>query len=160
MERGVKISIAATIVLAGVTLAMLSRRDAIDAARPAMAPGEQLTFRDQVPLREMGLPRVVEPRPAPPVRPAATVSASRETPQPAANAGPPSDARSAHHPTWRALRHRIVDGDTLALLAQRYLGSADRQGEIFEANRGVLSNPDLLPIGAVLKIPAPESAGP
>jgi nucleoid-associated protein YgaU len=58
------------------------------------------------------------------------------------------------------VRHRIVDGDTLPQLAQRYLGSAERQGEIFEANRGVLSSPDLLPIGAMLKIPAPESNSP
>jgi nucleoid-associated protein YgaU len=49
--------------------------------------------------------------------------------------------------------HRIVDGDTLAALADRYLGSADRAGEIFAANRDVLQNPSLLPIGAELKIP-------
>jgi nucleoid-associated protein YgaU len=49
--------------------------------------------------------------------------------------------------------HRIVDGDTLTALAKRYLGSADLAMEIFKANREVLSDPDLLPIGAELKIP-------
>ena len=49
--------------------------------------------------------------------------------------------------------HTIVDGDTLAALAQRYLGSAARALEIYEANRNVLSDPRLLPIGAELKIP-------
>jgi nucleoid-associated protein YgaU len=49
--------------------------------------------------------------------------------------------------------HRIVDGDTLAELAERYLGSAARAKEIFEANRNVLSDPALLPIGVELKIP-------
>ncbi|MCE5266451.1 MAG: tail protein X [Planctomycetaceae bacterium] len=49
--------------------------------------------------------------------------------------------------------HRIVDGDTLDALAERYLGSASREGEIFAANRDVLMDPKLLPIGAMLKIP-------
>ena len=54
-------------------------------------------------------------------------------------------------PTART--HRIVDGDSLAALAERYLGSASRAGEIFQANRDVLLDPQLLPIGVELKIP-------
>jgi nucleoid-associated protein YgaU len=49
--------------------------------------------------------------------------------------------------------HKIVDGDTLPALAERYLGAASRAREIFEANREVLVNPELLPIGVELKIP-------
>lgn len=49
--------------------------------------------------------------------------------------------------------HRIVDGDTLAALAERYLGDASRAGEIFEANRNVIASPELLTIGVELKIP-------
>jgi nucleoid-associated protein YgaU len=49
--------------------------------------------------------------------------------------------------------HKIADGDTLPALAARYLGSPDRAIEIFQANREVLSDPDLLPIGGELKIP-------
>lgn len=49
--------------------------------------------------------------------------------------------------------HKIVDGDTLAALAERYLGSSARAQEIYEANRDVLHDPMLLPIGAELKIP-------
>ena len=49
--------------------------------------------------------------------------------------------------------HKIVDGDTLSRLAQRYLGSADRYQQIYEANRDVLRSPDLLPIGKVLRLP-------
>ena len=56
-----------------------------------------------------------------------------------------------------AARTRIVDGDTLAALAQRYLGSPARAGEIFDANRDVLSDPELLPIGAELKIPPSDA---
>lgn len=50
--------------------------------------------------------------------------------------------------------HRVVDGDSLALLAERFLGSAARANEIFACNRDVLSDPELLPIGARLRIPA------
>lgn len=54
-------------------------------------------------------------------------------------------------------RHVVVDGDTLSTLAVRYLGRADAYLEIYEANRDVLDNPDLLPIGAVLRIPQSSS---
>ena len=47
----------------------------------------------------------------------------------------------------------VVDGDRLKSLAKRYLGSASRYLEIYEANRDVLASPDLLPIGTKLKIP-------
>ena len=53
----------------------------------------------------------------------------------------------------RKITHRIVDGDSLADLAERYLGSASRASEIFDANRDVLISPQLLPIGAELKMP-------
>jgi nucleoid-associated protein YgaU len=55
--------------------------------------------------------------------------------------------------------HRIVDGDTLDLLAKRYLGSSERSREILELNRDRLSSEDLLPIGAVLRIPPREPPG-
>lgn len=51
------------------------------------------------------------------------------------------------------LRHVVVDGDTLSNLAVQYLGSAEAYQVIFDRNRDVLASPDLLPIGAVLKIP-------
>jgi nucleoid-associated protein YgaU len=57
---------------------------------------------------------------------------------------PPDDARRTH---------TVVDGDTLASLAERFLGSADRAKEILAANRDVLTDSRLLPIGTELKIP-------
>jgi len=50
--------------------------------------------------------------------------------------------------------HTIVDGDTLQDLAQHYLGRADRSMELFQYNRDVLRSPDMLPIGAELRIPS------
>jgi nucleoid-associated protein YgaU len=49
--------------------------------------------------------------------------------------------------------HKIVNGDSLPSLAKRYLGSEDCAGEIFEANRDLLTSPDALPIGVELRIP-------
>lgn len=51
-------------------------------------------------------------------------------------------------------QHRIVDGDSLRQLAGYYLGDEARYMEIFEANRDILVQPDLLPLGQRLRIPA------
>jgi nucleoid-associated protein YgaU len=56
--------------------------------------------------------------------------------------------------------HRIVDGDTLPGLAERYLGDAARYPEILEANKDVLLRPDLLPLGVRLRIPSREPSQP
>jgi len=50
--------------------------------------------------------------------------------------------------------HKVVDGDTLAGLAERFLESAARARDIFDVNRDVLSSPEPLPIGVELKIPS------
>jgi len=54
--------------------------------------------------------------------------------------------------TSQIIRHRIVDGDSLELLAARYLGDPNRKHEIFAMNRNVLSHPELLPINGELLI--------
>jgi nucleoid-associated protein YgaU len=53
--------------------------------------------------------------------------------------------------------HTIVNGDTLSRIARRYLGSADRYMEIFALNRGVLRDPEVLPIGEQIKLPHKDS---
>ena len=56
-------------------------------------------------------------------------------------------------------RHRIVDGDTLASLAKRFYGDPALSQAIFDANRGVLEHPEVLPLGTELVIPpAPQAA--
>jgi nucleoid-associated protein YgaU len=49
--------------------------------------------------------------------------------------------------------HKVTDGDTLALLAERYLGDAHRSEEILAFNRDVLGPSGVLPIGVELRIP-------
>jgi LysM repeat protein len=49
--------------------------------------------------------------------------------------------------------HEVVAGDTLSALAQKYYGAAGKYMKIFEANRDILDNPDLIKVGQKLKIP-------
>jgi len=50
-------------------------------------------------------------------------------------------------------KHRIVEGDTLPRLAEKYLGSRDRYLELFQLNSEVLFDPRLIPIGVEIVIP-------
>ncbi len=56
------------------------------------------------------------------------------------------------------LIHRVQKGDTLSELAQRYLGSSARFGEIYEANRHLLRSPNDLRLGIPLRIPQRAAA--
>jgi nucleoid-associated protein YgaU len=53
--------------------------------------------------------------------------------------------------------HIVVDGDSLAKLAGRYLDDPHRADEIYQLNRELLSDPELLPIGVELTMPARTS---
>jgi hypothetical protein len=84
--------------------------------------------------------------------PVSTVTASYS--QPELPAAVPSNISPPPWPERQSLRtHVVIDGDSLERLAGRYLDDPARAVEIFEANRELLSNPDLLPIGAELVIP-------
>ena len=49
--------------------------------------------------------------------------------------------------------HTVAKGDTLSAIAKKTLGNANRYNEIFEANRPMLSHPDKIYPGQVLRIP-------
>jgi len=49
--------------------------------------------------------------------------------------------------------YEVKPGDTLSAIAQRFYGKASLYPKIFEANRDILSNPDLIKVGQKLKIP-------
>ena len=53
-----------------------------------------------------------------------------------------------------AQTYTVVSGDTLSKIAKHHYGNANRWHEIFDANRDQISNPDLIRVGQVLKIPA------
>jgi nucleoid-associated protein YgaU len=50
-------------------------------------------------------------------------------------------------------QHTVVSGDTLSEISQTYLGDKMRYNEIFELNRDVLTDPDKIYPGQLLKIP-------
>lgn len=56
--------------------------------------------------------------------------------------------------------HIVADGDTLAGIAQRYLGDPSRAADLFAWNRSVLGNPQLLPIGVELAVDGPAGSAP
>lgn len=49
--------------------------------------------------------------------------------------------------------HTVKKGETLSHIAKAELGSANRYSEIFEANRPMLTHPDKIYPGQVLRIP-------
>ncbi|MGA2618710.1 MAG: hypothetical protein ABSF26_13940 [Thermoguttaceae bacterium] len=178
MDPRVRILSATGVILAGLLLALAFRHPAGQVEPPAAGAAEALVVRKQA---APGLAPLVAPGEAPggPGSRAAGPPPGGQhgptvlTPLEAATAPPdlpksyptnclPGTSRWGRSlgammpepdrpPTART--HRIADGDSLVTLAERYLGSPDRALEIFEANRDVLSHPQLLPIGTELKIP-------
>jgi LysM repeat protein len=63
-------------------------------------------------------------------------------------------ASPAHNSGQSAMQtYTVQAGDTLSAIAKRLLGNANSYMEIFNANRDVLTNPDVIKPGQVLKIP-------
>ncbi len=52
--------------------------------------------------------------------------------------------------------HTIVNGDTLKRISRRYLGDALWADAIYQMNRGIISDPDRLPLGQKIRIPQRE----
>jgi len=55
--------------------------------------------------------------------------------------------------------HEVVSGDTLWAISKTYLGKGNRYMEIFEANKPMLSHPDKIYVGQMLRIPGGKTAG-
>jgi nucleoid-associated protein YgaU len=50
--------------------------------------------------------------------------------------------------------HTVAAGDTLSKLAKQYLGDPNRYMELFNANKGTLTDPNMIKVGQKLTIPA------
>ncbi|MCB9796395.1 MAG: peptidoglycan-binding protein LysM [Alphaproteobacteria bacterium] len=57
-----------------------------------------------------------------------------------------------------AVFHTVAKGDTLSKIAVQYYGTWKRYPEIFEANKPMLTDPDLIYPGQVLRIPGAEAS--
>jgi LysM repeat protein len=76
-----------------------------------------------------------------------TLNAIRvDAPKPAPQAPPPPPK-----PVERI--HEVVSGESLSKIALKYYGNGNKYMKIFEANRDILSNPDLIKPGQKLRIP-------
>jgi len=180
VDQGVRIAAAASVLLGGILIAMLFRHHGSSPGQAVPESGDRLVLRRQMgapmgdedaggqdagrgsgaglpasPAGAQGSPQVLRPisSAAPPPElareyPGAAPGTADDWPSASPGRAPRAPPEAA-----LARTHKVVDGDTLSALAERYLGSADRGREIFEANREVLPSPEILPIGVELKIP-------
>jgi nucleoid-associated protein YgaU len=56
-------------------------------------------------------------------------------------------------PTPAPRTYTVVAGDSLSKIAKKLYGDGNKWKRIFEANRDIIKNPDLIRPGQVLKIP-------
>lgn len=55
---------------------------------------------------------------------------------------------------WDATQwHEVQPGETLSKIAQKYYGDASLYPQIFEANKDILKDPNLIKVGQKLRIP-------
>ena len=81
---------------------------------------------------------------------AAVADVSADSPmQPAPAAAPSASAAAAP----QGQTYTVVSGDNLSKIAKHFYGNANDWHKIFEANRDQISNPDLIKVGQVLRIP-------
>lgn len=65
----------------------------------------------------------------------------------------PTREQAAEH-EWSSRTHTVQKGDTLSKIAKEVYGNAGKYPIIFEANKPMLSHPDKIYPGQVLRIPA------
>jgi len=70
-----------------------------------------------------------------------------------AGVGEVQDSIVVTNPEPEAQFHTVVRGDTLSAIAKKFYGNANKYPVIFEANKPMLSNPDKIYPGQVLRIP-------
>jgi nucleoid-associated protein YgaU len=74
-------------------------------------------------------------------------SGGTSTAAPPATAGPIADSGAGH-------TYTVVKGDSLSKIAQREYGDANKWRTLYEANRDLIKDPDLIYPGQLLSIPA------
>ncbi len=67
------------------------------------------------------------------------------------------DQMEVEHQAPEARFHTVAKGDTLGKIAKEYYGNAMKYPEIFEANKPMLKDPNLIYPGQVLRIPVLDS---
>ncbi len=182
MDQRIRLITAAAVMLIGLGLALFFRHPAAESDVPIPLQSDPLVLRKQPDPRTFAATRIVArclPAASAAGRPRGAAarhrlrSSRRPISRPRRRNCPrryPNSSQPVSTRWGTSLRemlpetasappiHKIIDGDSLALLAERYLGSASRAMEIYEANRNVLAQPEILPIGVELKIPRADQA--
>lgn len=110
--------------------------------------GQAQASLDQIPTHQRPF---TQPSPAPPAL-AEVYSAAEPGGDHPGVLGLPAAGTSVPSPQSVAITHRIADGDTLETLAEKHLGSRLRWTEIYNANPGILDDPEVLPLGVTIVI--------
>ena len=63
------------------------------------------------------------------------------------------DQITVTNPEPEAQFHTVVRGDTLSAISKKFYGDANKYNTIFEANKPMLTHPDKIYPGQVLRIP-------
>jgi nucleoid-associated protein YgaU len=71
-----------------------------------------------------------------------------------AGVGAVNDMLVVNTPEPESQWHTVVSGDTLSKIAKKFYGDANKYPAIFEANKPMLSHPDKIYPGQMLRIPA------
>jgi nucleoid-associated protein YgaU len=66
----------------------------------------------------------------------------------------PNETSGAGAPAWQSRTYTVEKGDTLSAISKKFYGDASDYNMIFEANKPMLSDPDKIYPGQVLRIPA------
>jgi len=64
-----------------------------------------------------------------------------------------NDMMTVTEPADESQFHTVATGDTLSAISKKYFGNANQYMKIFEANKPMLSNPDKIYPGQLLRIP-------
>ena len=90
-----------------------------------------------------------EEKPAPEVKkPEAKPTAGVNAPTIDKNTAPQANLTPEPDQTYT-----VQKGDTLSKIAKQFLGDANKWNIIFQANKNLITNPDLIKPGQILKIP-------
>ncbi len=113
-------------------------------------------------LLERRLDELAEDLTAPRTSTTVRINGARPKPAPAQASKPVSSVPSRESGALGAAHYAVMSGDTLSSIAAAHYGrkSTRSVNAIFDANRGVLSSPDVLRPGMELVIPAIEGANP